>query len=559
MTQPIQGPDGNLYQFPDGTMKDAAVSYFRKKGIGVHATAGPVDESKRLGVENPNTDTAAATPGFLNTLGREGSSLLGLLRSMVPETLGGGGAFYHAAADPESAEESQEYGKGFEKKIGPMGRLIDRTAIQPVANAAKWYRDASQGKVPNAIEQFLGAAPEGIGTGAGAVVAGKGAEVSGRAIKASPNAVRVAVNGRPTAEGPIKSITDAVNPPAKEMAGFQKSLGHHLDKVVTFAAKKGIPLDSVENLGKAMKEASAGIRTHYYEQVLGPFKNNPVDITAVKGYSGETGGTPSSATLGQLDARLSQINAEMNSKFNKPTESAVRAAVKSDAELNAEAAGIRSVLYPQLAKATGLTAETIGQTRQAFGALDGLAEKTSASAMQSRSAANKAAQEPITINPLSNTKTFVADKALNKMRGNPVANAIKTAVGKADVKPYELPKPNPAAAASATRSAPIRGDSHPIGSVAEPSAAERSAVGDRVSARGEVNKAARTAKAAKLAARTPPRTGSSSIGDLKLPTEEEISALRDKLVQRRVRNAVEDSRQTARRVRHPFWQGDSPQ
>jgi hypothetical protein len=34
MSQPVQGPDGNLYQFPDGTSKEAAIGYFRKKGIG---------------------------------------------------------------------------------------------------------------------------------------------------------------------------------------------------------------------------------------------------------------------------------------------------------------------------------------------------------------------------------------------------------------------------------------------------------------------------------------------------------------------------------------------
>jgi hypothetical protein len=32
--QQVQGPDGNMYQFPAGTTKDAAIAYFKKKGIG---------------------------------------------------------------------------------------------------------------------------------------------------------------------------------------------------------------------------------------------------------------------------------------------------------------------------------------------------------------------------------------------------------------------------------------------------------------------------------------------------------------------------------------------
>ncbi len=37
MGQRVNGPDGNIYNFPDGTTKDQAIAYFRKKGIGVVA------------------------------------------------------------------------------------------------------------------------------------------------------------------------------------------------------------------------------------------------------------------------------------------------------------------------------------------------------------------------------------------------------------------------------------------------------------------------------------------------------------------------------------------
>ena len=44
-SQSVQGPDGNLYQFPAGTTKEAAIGYFKKKGIGVKAPSTTPDKS----------------------------------------------------------------------------------------------------------------------------------------------------------------------------------------------------------------------------------------------------------------------------------------------------------------------------------------------------------------------------------------------------------------------------------------------------------------------------------------------------------------------------------
>lgn len=40
----VTGPDGNSYSFPDGTDKDAAVSYFKQKGIGASQVVPPVKD-----------------------------------------------------------------------------------------------------------------------------------------------------------------------------------------------------------------------------------------------------------------------------------------------------------------------------------------------------------------------------------------------------------------------------------------------------------------------------------------------------------------------------------
>jgi hypothetical protein len=303
-----------------------------------------------------------------------------------------------------------------------------------------------------------------------------------------PNAVLTTVGGIGE-EGPMpatnrtasvsRTITDAINPSAKAMPGYEKALSEHLDKIITTAAQKGITIDSPASLAQAMKTAGETIRSHYYDRILAPFKDLSVDITGVKGYSGQ-GASPSTATLSQLDARLSQINAELDPKYSKPGV-AGQAAVKSTGDLNAEASSIRSVLYSKLGQASGIDPKVIAQTRGSFGSLRKLAEQTQTAADVLRHSENAAKNAPITVNPFSGSKgkQFVVDKAVNAVRGNPVHTAIRKAMSTGAVKPYTLPEPNPAAAAKAPRSAPIRGGSRPIGKVSTPTEAEVAELSNR--------------------------------------------------------------------------------
>src|SRR5205807_8227689 len=60
--------------------------------------------------------------------------------------------------------------------------------LQPGMVAARWYRDAAQGKIPNPVEQALDVAPEAMGAGAAAPVAGK-------LLESAPAAVPPVVRG----------------------------------------------------------------------------------------------------------------------------------------------------------------------------------------------------------------------------------------------------------------------------------------------------------------------------------------------------------------------------
>lgn len=253
-----------------------------------------------------------------------------------------------------------------------------------------------------------------------------------------------------------REITDAINPVPKQIPAFQKTVGEHLDKIVTFAKANNIDISSIEGIAQAMKGSGDWIRNHYYNEMLGPVKDRPASIAGtIKGYSGETA-SPSTATLGQLDARLSQINAELNPKYSKGG-IAGQAAVKSATELNAEASGIRKELYGGIAKATGLDPKVVADTRGSFGALEDLAEKTGSAASKERFAANKAERAPLTVNPFSGGKHFIADKAISKLRGDVVGKKLSGAMSKVKVPNYELPRVSPTQVPRGESYNPIRG------------------------------------------------------------------------------------------------------
>lgn len=137
--------------------------------------------------------------GVMDTLGREASSAAGAIAG-IP------GGIYHAFADPATQEETTEAGGSQEvsgaKRIG-LG--VGRLTAAPVLNAARWYGDAAQGKIPNAYEQALGVAPEAIGQGAGSVIAGKLAAEAPGAIAKAPIG-RIARTGGKLAMGAAEDI-----------------------------------------------------------------------------------------------------------------------------------------------------------------------------------------------------------------------------------------------------------------------------------------------------------------------------------------------------------------
>ena len=122
MSQPIQGPDGNIYQFPDGTDKAAAIGYFKKKGIGAApAGGGPAYTGNfkkdiggpkgpaRLPATDLRDERERGTPqGGLRDLYSGAKGILGSMKSII------------------EPHENAHYGASMEaeKAMGPVSRAL---------------------------------------------------------------------------------------------------------------------------------------------------------------------------------------------------------------------------------------------------------------------------------------------------------------------------------------------------------------------------------------------------------------------------------------------------
>src|ERR1017187_4854437 len=107
----LKGPGGKFYTLPSKQIG----AFLQKNPDYDIASAAPAAESplKHFWQDRASSFHNIEGETFKRAAGALGSSL-----TSIP------GALYHAAADPESDEESRKFGKGFEGKIGPAGRLI---------------------------------------------------------------------------------------------------------------------------------------------------------------------------------------------------------------------------------------------------------------------------------------------------------------------------------------------------------------------------------------------------------------------------------------------------
>lgn len=177
MTVQVQGPDGNTYQFPDGTDKTAAIGYFKKKGIGAKAATSPAGDWR-----DPLTRTEMHQPiHSASDLGRE------VVRGVGNVGAGGLGVILRPVSTAEG---------------------IATTIAHPI-KSAEALADQAQEHPLETAETMLGQAGASAGLGE---LAGKASGPAMRALKTTSQSIREGVTGTgPKSTGALVEKTQAGN------------------------------------------------------------------------------------------------------------------------------------------------------------------------------------------------------------------------------------------------------------------------------------------------------------------------------------------------------------
>jgi len=192
----VEGPDGNTYQFPDGTDKNAAIKYFKAKGIGV----------------NKNDSAPTLPPTKQGAVGALLSDLKGMLKPR--------GYSPYPGMDQEAKSEAagHAYEADQSRKQAGYGRVY--RAVVPFAESigtnVEGMEDAARKGDPGAVIGHAVAPIAAYG------VARTGAKVGGAVLRASDmigiksragaafDAIEGKIGDAPVAHEPVHAALDKV-------------------------------------------------------------------------------------------------------------------------------------------------------------------------------------------------------------------------------------------------------------------------------------------------------------------------------------------------------------
>lgn len=244
-------------------------------------------------------------------------------------------------------------------------------------------------------------------------------------------------------------LTKAINPPKTEYSSLGRNLAEQTGNVVDFANRAGIPLSgSGTNSNFANAARGAAYETYQYlkNNYVDPVANDQVSV-AGSGYQGRTVGEGQRATLGDINARIGQINDLLSDNYIKRRGQQVESATAQDADLKAEHDSLVRILHDEIAARTGVDPADIAALRVRAGKLGSIADQTQA-AINDRT---QGYQSQLFGQKLPESGTQFGFQLLNRLRGGPEASssrATANALQNTFIRATPLPTPGMQATSS---------------------------------------------------------------------------------------------------------------
>lgn len=406
----VQDEQGTIHVFPDGSTPDMIA-----KAMGVRSQ--PVDGRQALnaaldrlkaGMNQSDSDFSLSSgikPNYLDSAMYVGKEALGGVADVAK-------GMYGMIKPPENTSD-------YILSTFP-GALQGKRLIQGMMDTGK---QAAQ--VPGAISDIAhsGNAMAALATSVPRATGQAAAMLAAPEVAKGIAKVTAPAEALSTVEA-ANQITDAINPPAREMPKMRATIAKHYDEIVN----SGVKITDTASTAKAIK--AAGDAAHQeFRQMLDPIAHQETDVAmSVPSYQGIRNG--STATLGNLAGRLKEVNDTLNPKYAKGGNAAVAAVgAENTSALRVEAAQIRRVLFEEMGDRLQVNPAEIAKTYQRAGALRDLGEKVQLASDQSRYKQNVVKNAPVDVkSSVTGLAAKGANEAYRYIRGTPAERAIKDAL-----------------------------------------------------------------------------------------------------------------------------------
>jgi len=232
----------------------------------------------------------------------------------------------------------------------------------------------------------------GIGTTLGVAAPMLGGKIlpAGSAAEAGTGGEASSLGNLPKKMAPevsAREMTKAINPAVNEWPNFMKGTQAEAGNIIDYAKRNNINLKTQLDWAKAARGAADEANNHFKTQVLGPISKETASVAGT-GYQGKGAGQ-ASASLADINQRITDINDELRSAYNKRESGQTRTALAGEPELKAEKKALTDVLHNEIAKRTGLTPEQVANLRQRIGRQYSIADQTEAAVNQRESSEGK--------------------------------------------------------------------------------------------------------------------------------------------------------------------------
>lgn len=147
----------------------------------------------------------------------------------------------------------------------------------------------------------------------------------------------------------------------------------------SYAERAGKPINSPLDAAKVASKAADDMRAFYKSKLLEP---NSGETVSVRGKSPIGTGEGQYASLGQIDARIADLNKQLSEAYRAEANGNPSAIAK--APLEEEARALRSILYDNLSRKTGMPATHIESLRETYGKLYSASDSFTRAANQVR-------------------------------------------------------------------------------------------------------------------------------------------------------------------------------